>query len=267
MTRSSEYRKSYLFRQVSRRAGKALTDHHMLRDGDKVAVAVSGGKDSLAMLHVLASRQAFIPVQVRLLAVVVDQGRPGFPAGELAEYIRSLGIPCHVESITTVKDGPWDQTNCFWCSRVRRKAIFSVAQRQGCAQVALGHHLDDIVTTILLNLFYHGTICAMKPKQELFDGKITIIRPLAYEREETLIRLHRTERWPTFDRDKCPQDATSKRKIVKQLLRQIEGHNPDAAVNVFRSLQNIQTAYLLDGSRINTVPRDHAAARDVLNAA
>ncbi len=246
MRSSSPYYKSRLFVQVSKRAGKAMMDYQMLQDGDKVAVAVSGGKDSLALLHILRFRRTFIPVRVELMAVSVDPGLPGFPAERLAQYFQEIGIPYHIEKISVLEGGPEDRLSCFWCSWSRRKSIFQMAERYGCNKVALGHHMDDIAATILLNLFYHGEISAMRPRQELFDGKLTLIRPLAYEREQTIVNLTRKEGWPLFDSVPCPLNDTSQRAFVKQLLAQAQRQNPDAVINLFRSFRNVKPEYLLD---------------------
>ncbi|MDD5595184.1 MAG: ATP-binding protein, partial [Candidatus Omnitrophica bacterium] len=143
---------------ISKRVGKAITDYNMLADGDKIAVAVSGGKDSLTMLRVLQDRQAFVPIKYKLLAVHVDMGYPCQHPKILAEYFKKQGVEYHIEKIDILKGKTRKDISCFWCSWNRRKALFSVADRFGCTKVALGHHKDDIIETILMNLFFHGEI-------------------------------------------------------------------------------------------------------------
>jgi len=232
-----------LFDQVSRRAGKAIVDYNMLANGDKVAIALSGGKDSFALLNILRHRQAFIPVRFDLMAVCVDLGFPNFPTGSIERYLKKMGIAYHIERRDLYSKSYQSGLGCFWCSWNRRKILFQTAQRLGCHKIALGHHLDDIIETLLLNMLFHAQIAAMRPIQELFNGKITLIRPLAYEREDTLAKLVRIEDWPLLDSFHCPYGNRSQRMFVKMLIQQMEKKNPDAAVNIFRSLMNVNPGY------------------------
>ena len=223
-------------------------DYNMLRAGDRLAIAVSGGKDSLALLHILRHRQRLIPFDLQLQAIFIDFGLPNFPLPQLEAHFHELNVPYHIESIQLVKDNQWEGLNCFWCSWNRRKALFQLADRLGCNKIAMGHHLDDIIETILMNMIYHAEIGAMKPKQELFHGRMTIIRPMAYEREASLARLAQLESWPSLDSWRCPQRKSTRRMQLKKLIRQLEKENPDTAVNIFRSLQNVKPEYLLQKS-------------------
>lgn len=233
-------------RIISKKMGKAIADYDMLQHGDRVLVAVSGGKDSLSLLHLLRLRKAFIPIDIEIKAVHLDNGQPHFPTDRLIRYFEKIDVPYHIEKVDLLQGRDWKDLTCFWCSWVRKKTLFDLADRFGFNKIAVGHHLDDIVETILLNLFYHGEIGAMKPKQEFFGGKLTIIRPLAYESEEMIKRLVKKEGIPSLDKVPCPQNDSSKRMMVKRLLRQLEKENPAIKVNIFRSLQNIKTDYLLD---------------------
>ena len=152
---------------ISKSVGKATTDYDMLSEGDKIAVAVSGGKDSLTLLKVLVDRQKFVPIEYKIMAVHIDLGYPRSFAKTLEKYFKKIGVKYHIEKVDVLKKTKAEEINCFWCSWNRRKALFEVADRLGYRKVALGHHKDDIVETILLNLFFHGEISAMAPKQEL----------------------------------------------------------------------------------------------------
>ena len=232
---------------VSRRAGKAIGDYQMLQEGDRVAVAVSGGKDSISLLHVLRHRQSVAPVKFGFIAVHIDFGFADFNPKGLVDYLEKEGFPYHVEKVESLKGERWDDIDCFWWSRERRKSLFDLADQLKFNKIAFGHHLDDIVETILLNQFYRGEIGAMKPKQELFDGKLTIIRPLAYEREAMMQKLAEKLRLETIGgQSKCANDQTSHRMIIKKMLREFEKENPQVIKNIFRSLQNIRTDYLLE---------------------
>jgi len=229
---------------ISKRVGKAITDYNMLSDGDKICVAVSGGKDSLTMLRVLQDRQAFVPIEYKLLAVHVDMGYPCQHPKILAEYFKKHNVEYHIEKIDILKGKTRKDISCFWCSWNRRKALFSVADRFGCSKVALGHHKDDIVETTLLNLFFHGEISSMNPKQELFKGKITVIRPLAYVDEEMIIKFSKELDFP-HHKCACPNSITSNRTKVGEIIKDLRKVCPDVKTNIFRSIKRIKTDYLL----------------------
>jgi len=229
---------------ISKSMGKAIMDYQMIVPGDKILVAVSGGKDSLTLLRVLNDRRKFVPIKYDLLAVHVDMGYPCQHPKILAEYFKSMGIDYHIEKIDILKGKSRKDISCFWCSWNRRKALFETAARLGCTKVALGHHMDDIVETVLLNLFFQGEISAMCPKQELFKGKITIIRPLAYV-EEDLIREFAKELDFPHHKCACPNSITSKRTKVEQIIKDLEKISPDIKKNIFRSVKRVKQDYLL----------------------
>lgn len=230
---------------VSRRAGKAMMDYKMLSEGDRVMVAVSGGKDSLSLLHVFRHRQRVIPIKFEFMAVHIDFGFPDFSPEELFKYLDKEGFPYCVEKVEALEGEKYQEIDCFRWSWQRRKAIFQLCEKKNFNKIAFGHHIDDIVETILLNQFYRGEVGAMKPKQELFDGKVTIIRPLAYEREERMVQLAKALNIHKMGQSKCANDDTSHRMIIKKMLRDFEQHNPHIVKNIFRSLKNIQKDYLL----------------------
>lgn len=237
--------KNSVFRQVSKRVGQAIGEYDMLRDGDRVIVAVSGGKDSLTLLEMLKYRQTFAPIKYELMAVFVEAGMPDFPLEELVRHFEARQVKYHVERIDFLEGRKWEEINCFWCSWNRRKALFRIAEQQGFNKIALGHHQDDIVETILLNLFFRGEISAMCPRQDLFDGKVSIIRPLALEREALIRTLVRECGLQPLGGYQCPNNDISRRTMIKKVLAQMEQENPDIITNIFRGLHNIKPDYLL----------------------
>ncbi len=229
---------------VSKRVGKAIWDYKMLAEGDKVAVGVSGGKDSLALLYLLHYRRNFVPIKYDLLAVHVDSGYPKSFSRGLIKFFKGIGIPYHIEKTDIMKRTRPKDINCFWCSWNRRKALFESANSLGCNKIALAHHKDDIVETTLLNLFFQGEISSMSPKQELFKGKITIIRPLAYIEEDEVARLARKLKLPVQE-CVCPHGAVSNRARVAGIIKSLEKVCPEVKTNIFRSVKRIKKEYLL----------------------
>lgn len=229
---------------ISKKVGKAMVDYGMISDGDKICVAVSGGKDSLTMLNVLNERKKFVPVKYDLLAVHVDMGYPCQHPKILSEYFKKIGVDYHITKIDILKGKSRKDISCFWCSWNRRKALFETAAEFGCAKVALGHHHDDIIETILLNLFFQGEISAMSPKQELFKGKITIIRPLAYVEEDLIKKFSKTLDFP-HHKCACPNSITSQRTKIENIIKELEKVCPDVKKNIFRSIKRIKKDYLL----------------------
>ncbi|MFA6378351.1 MAG: ATP-binding protein [Candidatus Omnitrophota bacterium] len=231
---------------ISKRAGKAMGDYSMLQDGDRVLVAVSGGKDSLTLLHVLLYRQKFIPIKIKLTVIHVDLGIPGFPLAKLEKHFKELGVDYRIEKIDFLKGKDLEDIDCFWCSWNRRKALFRLARTMGYNKIAFGHHLDDIAETILLNLFFRGEISAMRPTQSMFNGKLSIIRPLAYEKEEVIIAFAKAQKFKNLCRYECPHSKSSQRATIKKILSKLQKENSSVKINILKSLQNIKEDYLLD---------------------
>jgi tRNA 2-thiocytidine biosynthesis protein TtcA len=229
---------------ISKRVGKAIMDYAMLSDGDRIAVAVSGGKDSLTLLRLLADRKQFTPIKYDLLAVHVDLGYPGCNVKALTRHFKKIGVKYHIERVGLFKGKKNKDISCFWCSWNRRKALFQAAHRFGCNKVALGHHKDDIIETVLLNLFFHGEISAMSAKQELFKGKIILIRPLVYVEEDMIKRFAKEQGFPT-QRCRCANQDTSQRAHVCEIIRSLKKICPDVKTNIFRSVKRIKEEYLL----------------------
>ncbi|MDD2680137.1 MAG: ATP-binding protein [Candidatus Omnitrophica bacterium] len=229
---------------ISKRIGRAIMDYKMLSAGDKIAVAVSGGKDSLTLLRILNDRRKFVPVKYSLVAVHIDLGYPKSIAKKLEQYFKQAGIEYHIEKVDTLRKTAKKDINCFWCSWNRRKALFEAANRLKCTKVALGHHMDDIIETILLNLFFQGEISAMSPKQELFKGKITLIRPLAYVEEYMIRRFAKEEKIP-HGTCICPNAVTSHRTKMGKIIQELKRTCPEVKKNIFRSVKRIKKDYLL----------------------
>jgi len=232
--------------QVLRRSvGKAIHRYQMIKDGDRIAVGVSGGKDSLSLLELLAARRRRAPISYGLVAIHIDLGFDG--TGEKLEpYFRHEGIPYRVEE-TQIGPIAHSETNrenpCFLCARMRRKRLFELASLMGCTKIALGHHRDDIIETLLINMFYSGEIATMVPHQRLFKGKLSIIRPLALTDEDAIGRYARAKAFPVIDSG-CPTMKDSKRNQIKAILAELVRKDRRIKGNIFRSMRNIREDYL-----------------------
>lgn len=229
---------------ISNRIGKAIADYDLIEDGDRILVAVSGGKDSLAMLKLLAERRKWAPVRYELIAMHVDTdlecvGRAH--AAFLRDFFKRNGVRYHFKRIK-ISDKKIGKPSCFWCSWNRRKALFLAADKFKCNKVALGHHKDDIIETLLLNIFFQGEFAAMNPRQELFGGKVTIIRPLCYVEEPHTRHFARESGFPSQVCG-CPNSEASKRRAMKDLIKKIEGYCPHVKTNIFRSIGRINREY------------------------
>lgn len=227
---------------LNEQIGRAVKDFKFIENGDRILAAVSGGKDSLTMLSFLCKRQKESLPRFSLFAINV---RTDFHCGEcvhrqvLTSIFDSLGIEYLFRDIKVLDDKR--QTNCFWCSWNRRKALFETAASLKCNKIAFGHHKDDIIQTTLLNLFFHGAISSMNPRQELFKGKITLIRPLCYSDEELIKRVAKGRGFPE-QLCKCPFGAFSKRKLVKNIINELarDCASVDIKSNIYESVKNIR---------------------------
>lgn len=229
---------------ISKGMGRAIMDYKMLAPKDKVAVAVSGGKDSLTLLRLLINRKKFVPLKYDVIAIHIDMGYPKSISAKLEKYFKKLNVEYKIIKSDSLKKTEKSKLNCFWCSWNRRRELFIAANKLGCTKIALGHHLDDITETMLLNLFFRGEISTMVPKQELFKGKITLIRPLAYV-EERLIKRFAKEAKLGHDSCVCPHSVTSNRNLMGRIIQDLEKISPYIKKNIFRSLKRIKKDYLL----------------------
>ncbi|MEA2748685.1 MAG: tRNA 2-thiocytidine biosynthesis protein TtcA [Myxococcales bacterium] len=236
-------------RRLTRAMARALMDFQMLADGDRVMVCVSGGKDSYTMLHMLRELQKRAPIRFELVVVNIDQGHPGYPADRLRKYMRDEGydftmIEEDTYSIVTDKI-PEGKTYCSLCSRLRRGILYRVAKEMRCTKIALGHHRDDILQTLLLNLFFAGQLAAMPPKLMAQDGHV-VIRPLAYCAEEDIAAFSKEMAFPILPCDLCGSQDNLQRKIVGQMINDLEEKHPDIKAVMLAATQNVRPSHLLD---------------------
>ena len=243
---ATEQLQTRLLRQV----GQTISDYGLIEAGDKVMVCLSGGKDSYGMLDLLLVLQHRAPIRFDLVAVNLDQKQPGFPAHVLPEYLTSIGIPYRIEERDTYSIVkrliPEGQTTCSLCSRLRRGHLYRVATELGATKIALGHHRDDILETLLLNLLFTGKLKTMPPKLRSKDGRHLVIRPLAAIREAELARYAEQRSFPIIPCDLCGSQEDLKRKQAKAFLREWEHNAPGCTDSMFAALSNVAPSLLLD---------------------
>jgi tRNA 2-thiocytidine biosynthesis protein TtcA len=230
--------------------GKAIEDYAMIAEGDRVMVCLSGGKDSYTLLDMLMSLQRSAPVNFSLIAVNLDQKQPDFPAHVLPEYLQSLGVDYHIieqDTYSVVKRLiPEGRTMCSLCSRMRRGALYRFAAENGVTKVALGHHRDDIVETLFLNLFFGGKLKAMAPKLRSEDGRHIVIRPLAYVSERDIARYATAREFPIIPCNLCGSQENLQRAAVKKMLADWERDYPGRIESLLTALRNVEPAHLAD---------------------
>ncbi len=239
-----------LDKRLHRLVGQAIVDFNMIEDGDRVMVCMSGGKDSYGMLDILSTLRQRAPISFELVAVNLDQKQPGFPAHVLPDYLRALDLPFHIEEQDTYSIVkrliPEGKTTCSLCSRLRRGVLYRVAGELGATKIALGHHRDDILETVFLNMFYGGILKGMPPKLMSDDGKNIVIRPLAYVAEQDLARWAELKQFPIIPCDLCGSQKNLKRSEVKAMMRDWERRFPGRVENIFRSLSHVVPSHLMD---------------------
>jgi tRNA 2-thiocytidine biosynthesis protein TtcA len=230
--------------------GKAIEDFRMIEHGDRVMVCLSGGKDSYTLLDILLSLQRSAPIEFELIAVNLDQKQPGFPAHVLPDYLTALGVPFHVieqDTYSVVKRViPEGKTMCGLCSRLRRGALYRYASEHGITKIALGHHRDDIVETLFLNMFFGGKLKAMPPKLRSEDGRHVVIRPLAYVAERDIERYARAREFPLIPCTLCGSQDNMQRVEIKKMLREWEQQYPGRTESIFSALRNVVPTHLVD---------------------
>ena len=239
-----------LEKRLCREVGRAIVDYQMIEEGDKVMVCVSGGKDSYAMLDILLKLQQRAPVRFELVAVNLDQKQPGFPAHVLPEYLSRVGVPFHIETQDTYsivkRVIPEGKTMCSLCSRLRRGILYRVAEELGCTKIALGHHRDDILQTLFLNMFFASKLKGMPPKLASDDGKNVVIRPLAYVNEKDLVAWAQVRQFPIIPCTLCGSQDGLQRQVVGDMLREWDKKFPGRLENMFTALQNVVPSHLMD---------------------
>jgi tRNA 2-thiocytidine biosynthesis protein TtcA len=245
------FEENKLEKKLCRLVGQAIGDFGMIEDGDKVMVCVSGGKDSYAMLDILMKLRERAPIHFEIVAVNLDQKQPNFPAEILPNYLKGLGIQFHIEEQDTYsivkRVIPEGKTTCGLCSRLRRGILYRVADELGATKIALGHHRDDILETLMLNMFYAGKLKGMPPKLRSDDGKHIVIRPLAYVPEKLLERYADDMNFPIIPCDLCGSQPNLQRQVMKEMLRDWEKKYPGRVENLFRSMHHIVPSHLMDG--------------------
>jgi tRNA 2-thiocytidine biosynthesis protein TtcA len=239
-----------LRKRLRRNAGSAIADYSMIEAGDRIMVCLSGGKDSYAMLEVLMGLQHNAPIKFDLIAVNMDQKQPGYPEHVLPDYLDTLGIEFHIveqDTYSIVKDKiPEGKTTCGLCSRLRRGTLYAFAEKINCTKIALGHHRDDIVETLFLNLFYGGRLSAMPPKLRSDDQRNIVIRPMAYCRERDIEKFAQVMEFPIIPCNLCGSQENLQRQNIKQMLTTWDKESPGRINNIFRALQNVAPSQLAD---------------------
>ncbi len=246
----TELENNKLNKRLRHAVGDAINDFNMIENGDKIMVCLSGGKDSYALLDILRQLQASAPIEFELVAVNLDQKQPGFPEHVLPEYLDSIGVPYKIveeDTYSTVKrvleEG---KTTCSLCSRLRRGILYRTAKELGCTKIALGHHRDDILGTLFLNMFYGGKLKAMPPKLVSDNGEHIVIRPLAYVKEKDLIKYAELKQFPIIPCNLCGSQPNLQRQVIKEMLNDWDKRFPGRIESMFSSLQNVVPSHLAD---------------------
>ncbi|MDA1300804.1 MAG: tRNA 2-thiocytidine(32) synthetase TtcA [Proteobacteria bacterium] len=244
------YEKNKLHKRLRREIGRAIDDFSMIEPGDRVMVCISGGKDSLTMLELLMHLRVHAPIDFELLAVNLDQKQPGFPAEVLPAFFESLNVPYRIleeDTYSLVTDMvPEGKTYCGWCSRFRRGILYKFARQNGYNKIALGHHRDDMVETLFLNLFHGGKLKTMPPKLLSDDGTNVVIRPLAYCREKDIERYAGLARFPIVPCNLCGSQDNLQRQVIKSMLTQWDRDHPGRIESIFRAMGDVVPSHLLD---------------------
>ena len=250
LNRKDQLEANKLQKRLRRNVGNAIADYNMIEEGDRIMVCLSGGKDSYGMLDILINLQRSAPIKFELVAVNLDQKQPGFPTDVLPKYLDSLDIEYHIlekdtYSIVTSKV-PEGKTYCGLCSRLRRGTLYGFAEKIGATKVALGHHRDDIVETLFLNMFYQGKLKAMPPKLLADDKKNILIRPLAYCRESDLQALAELRKFPIIPCNLCGSQDGLQRQVIKDMLVNWERQHPGRIDTIFNAIKHVSPSQLAD---------------------
>ncbi len=239
-----------LEKRILRATAQAIQDFALVEDGDKILVAVSGGKDSYTLLHVLMRLRERAPIDFELVAVNLDQGQPGYPAHVVEGHLRAVGVPYRMISRDTYsvvrRLVPEGKTTCSVCSRLRRGVLYRAAVEMGCTKIALGHHRDDLVETLLLSALYSGRLKSMPAKLRAKDGRNVVVRPLCYAAEEDIAAFAAEMRFPIVPCDLCGSQPNLRRRRVKGLLAELSAEHPSVKGNLLHALAHVVPSHLLD---------------------
>lgn len=248
--RRDEFENNKLAKKLCRKVTQAISDYNMIEAGDKVMVCISGGKDSFSLLDILMRLQRRAPFQFDIVAVNLDQKQPGFPSHVLPAYLTELGVAFHIENQDTYsivkRVIPEGKTMCSLCSRLRRGILYRVAGELGATKIALGHHRDDMLQTLLLNMFFAGKLKGMPPKLVSDDGRHVVIRPLAYVEEKALERWAQIQQFPIIPCSLCGSQENLQRQQIKQMLQEWDKKHPGRIYNMFNALSHVVPSHLMD---------------------
>ncbi|RUO77586.1 tRNA 2-thiocytidine(32) synthetase TtcA [Idiomarina seosinensis] len=252
VTAEKDYSFNKLQKRIRRDTGKAIQQFGMIESGDKIMVCLSGGKDSYTLLDTLLYLQRVAPIKFELIAVNLDQKQPGFPEHVLPEYLQQLGVDYQIveeDTYSIVKDKiPEGKTTCSLCSRLRRGILYKTAKRLGATKIALGHHRDDMIETMFLNLFHGGKLKSMPPKLVSDNGEHVVIRPLAFCREKDIARYSEAQQFPIIPCNLCGSQENLQRKQIKAMLNQWDKQSPGRIESIFTAMQNVTPSHLVDAS-------------------
>ncbi|WP_394140203.1 tRNA 2-thiocytidine(32) synthetase TtcA [Vibrio chagasii] len=257
-----------LQKRLRRNVGNAIIDYNMIQENDVVMACISGGKDSFAMLDILLRLREAAPIKFDVVAVNLDQKQPGFPEHILPEYFETLNIPYYIvdkDTYSVVKEKiPEGKTTCGLCSRLRRGTLYSFAEKIGATKIALGHHMDDIVETMFLNMFHGARLKAMPPKLRSDDGRNVVIRPLTYCRETDLIKYAEHKEFPIIPCNLCGSQENLQRQSIKAMLIDWDKKTPGRVEKIFKSIQNVSPSQLADRELFDFVnlPLDRSGERE-----
>ena len=281
--KKQRYNFNKLEKRLRRHVGRAIEDFNMIEDGDKVMVCLSGGKDSYTLLSILRFLQKIAPIQFSLVAVNLDQKQPGFPEHILPAYLEQEGVDYRIieeDTYSIVKEKiPAGKTTCSLCSRLRRGILYRVAKELGATKIALGHHRDDMVETLMLNMFYGGKMKSMPAKLVSDNGEHVVIRPLAYVREKDIERYAEYQQFPIIPCNLCGSQENLQRKVIKEMLRQWDRQYPGRIESMFTAMQNVVPSHLADNqlfdfktiaadgvtNELGDTAFDHSVPSDFLN--
>ncbi|MCK6265000.1 tRNA 2-thiocytidine(32) synthetase TtcA [Vibrio sp. ZSDE26] len=267
-TRKETLELNKLQKRLRRNVGNAIIDYNMIEEGDVVMACISGGKDSFAMLDILLQLQKAAPIKFEVIAVNLDQKQPGFPEHILPEYFETLDTPYYIvdkDTYSVVKEKiPEGKTTCGLCSRLRRGTLYSFAEKIGATKIALGHHMDDIVETMFLNMFHGARLKAMPPKLRSDDGRNVVIRPLTYCREKDLITYAEHKEFPIIPCNLCGSQEKLERQSIKAMLVDWDKKTPGRIEKTFKSIQNVSPSQLADRELFDFVnlPLDREGTRE-----